>query len=222
MRLEQKVSELIEGFDAYARTEPPFTQEQFSAHVKTLRLRRNHTSVSEAIADDQFCESLKNTLYLWGIWKRSSRPSSEVTFSETLRAQAEAMQGLEDQTLGQLGRSEAADIADELWTIFSELRIADNDTTLVPCTKALHHVLPDLVVPIDRAHGQPFFGGFQYATESIWHKAFREFNRIAREVDLLSYVDPELQNWNTSRTKVLDNALIAYVRELKRRRNVSG
>ncbi|MEI8083497.1 MAG: hypothetical protein WCI74_16795 [Actinomycetes bacterium] len=38
--------------------------------------------------------------------------------------------------------------------------ITNNNARLVPCTQALHHVPPDVVVPIDRDYTQSFF---------VWH-----------------------------------------------------
>lgn len=38
---------------------------------------------------------------------------------------------------------------DALWTLALQLPIVENAATLIPVTKALYHVLPELVVPMD-------------------------------------------------------------------------
>ncbi len=84
--------------------------------------------------------------------------------------------------------------------------IVENIATLVPVTKALHHVLPELVVPMDREYTQIFFG---------WH--IPNFNIVSALALLrhsvhsprsLALVNPSQyvnRGWNSSRTKVLDN-----------------
>jgi len=71
-------------------------------------------------------------------------------------------------------------------------------------TKALHHVLAELVVPMDREYTQTFFG---------WHaEEFGAFVQIARLVNPSQYVNI---GWNSSRTKVLDNALVGLLQWVK-------
>jgi hypothetical protein len=80
----------------------------------------------------------------------------------------------------------------------------------------MHHLLPDLVVPMDHGYTQPFFErqnpDFQYRGESVFHEIFVECARIARSVPVSSYVEIEKKDktWRTSRTKVIDNAIVAY------------
>src|SRR5262249_6245168 len=90
--------------------------------------------------------------------------------------------------------------------------IVDNNTRIVPGSKALHHLLPELIVPIDRAYTQTFFRWqnprFQYEQASCFQQAFAAFAEIARRVHPVQYVS---DGWNSSRTKVIDNALVGMV-----------
>jgi hypothetical protein len=52
---------------------------------------------------------------------------------------------------------------------------------------------------------------FQYEGEAVFKDIFRRYVRIARRVRPAQYVGP---GWRTSRTKLLDNAVIAYCIEL--------
>jgi len=87
----------------------------------------------------------------------------------------------------------------------------DNKAPLVAGSKALHHLFPDLVVPIDRAYTRRFFGWwanqFQNKQEEFFASAFGQFASIARAVNPQSYVGTR---WRSSRTKVLDNAIVAF------------
>jgi len=100
----------------------------------------------------------------------------------------------------------------KLWQLIDRLHIVENDTPIVSGTKALHHILPDLVVPMDRAYTQKFFGWhnpqFQYGQGRCFKLAFEGFCHIAANVPLQSYVDT---GWNSSNTKIIDNAVVGFV-----------
>jgi hypothetical protein len=49
------------------------------------------------------------------------------------------------------------DAADRLGQVIESLGVVENKAKLVAGTKALHHLLPDLVMPMDRAWAGKFF-----------------------------------------------------------------
>src|SRR5260221_103336 len=63
-----------------------------------------------------------------------------------------------------------------LWELSSTLGIVENQAKLVAGTKALHHILPELVVPMDREYTQLLFGWqnprFQYAQRECFLEAY--------------------------------------------------
>jgi hypothetical protein len=133
-------------------------------------------------------------------------PLSE--FETALRSHAAAIASLEplkidDHTLN------IQDVSDRLWHIVKELNIVENNAKLVAGTKTLHHLLPDLVVPIDRVFTGGFFGwhgsDLQYRQRGCLVQAAECFARVARAVNPAQYVG---DGWNTTRTKVIDNALV--------------
>jgi hypothetical protein len=103
---------------------------------------------------------------------------------------------------------------ESIWQVISSLAIVSNDTPLVSGTKALHHILPELVVPIDRGYTQVFFGWhnpqFQYSQERCFLTAHRFFVEVARMAQPEQYVG---EHWFTSGTKTIDNAIVGAVRE---------
>ena len=110
------------------------------------------------------------------------------------------------------------DISEELWQLIYNLDIVENEAKLVSGSKALHHLLPDLVVPMDRAYTQKFFGWhnpeFQYSQKRCFTEALSAFTDIAARVKSEKFVG---NGWNSSRTKVIDNALIGMVCREKHR-----
>ena len=90
--------------------------------------------------------------------------------------------------------------------------IVTNDAKIVGGTKTLHHLLPELIVPIDRAYTKNFFGWhdpqFQYDQHACFHEAFLAFVTVARSANPRQYVS---KGWNSSLTKVIDNALVGMI-----------
>jgi hypothetical protein len=82
----------------------------------------------------------------------------------------------------------------------------------VALTKTIHHLLPDLLPPIDRAYTGTFFGwsvpDFQSRQREIFDTSWSAFVEIGRRVDLDAHVGTA--PWNTSCSKVVDNAIIGY------------
>ena len=104
-------------------------------------------------------------------------------------------------------------VAKRLARLAQGLEIVDNKVKIVPGSKALHHLLAELVVPIDREYTQRFFEWhnprFQNLPEDFFIEAFCAFVRIARAANPVQYVG---DGWYTSRTKVIDNALVGLCR----------
>jgi hypothetical protein len=55
-------------------------------------------------------------------------------------------------------------VAAAIWDVMKELKVGVGKVLLVANSKALHHLLPDLVTPIDRNYALRFFVG----RASIW------------------------------------------------------
>ena len=109
-------------------------------------------------------------------------------------------------------------VSGRLWRTIETLGIVANESKIVPGTKTLHHILPDLVVPVDRAYTQKFFRchnpEFQYGQASAFGRSFSAFVEIARTTNPAQYVGA---GCNSSRTKVIDNAIVGMLCEEQRR-----
>ena len=168
-------------------------------------------SVCKALTDDGFLDSLDRTLQAWGIGARASNLASFDVFVNRLQAKANEIAGLEkiriddkDICVGEVGK--------RLWASLNSLGIVTNDATIVRGTKTSNHLLPDLVVPIDRAYTQKFFGWhnpeFQYGQPDV----FRFF--LPRIRGDRKCCGPRLEyvgvGWCSSRTKkIIGNAIVA-------------
>lgn len=214
-----RVPALITGFkrylDAFTRRPPFKRSDQLKYHIETISLRRKFGSAADAISDEAFIRSLYRTLKAWGIGARASRLVSETEFAARLREKKFELALLDGTTIDD-PRVDPTQMGQRLWQIIESLGIVQNNSKIVPGSKALHHILPELVVPIDRAWTQEFFGWhnpeFQYCQASCFAIAFSAFVEIARKVNPQQYVG---SGWNSSRTKVIDNAIVGMLSEEK-------
>jgi hypothetical protein len=194
-------------------SQPPFSKpEQLESHRKTVELRKRRGSSTAAIADPEFVESLHRTLRAWGIGSRRSKLRPFPEFSAALQKAASAIAAFDGLRIDDLNLDVDQTIV-ELWRLIESLNIVENDAPIVSGTKTLHHVLPELVPPMDRAYTQAFFlwhnPQFQYGQAECFKKAFAAFVYVSRQVDPQQYVGRH--PWHTSRTKVVDNAVVGCV-----------
>jgi hypothetical protein len=195
------------AFDAYC----PFTHYgQLKHHVETIRLRRVLGSAKAAVNDPAFQRSLYRTLEVWGRGSRASRLRDFPELTAALRAEAAAIEDLDGLAIDEPGL-DAETVGDRLGRLAQALDIGGDEARIVPGSTALHHLLPDLVVPIDNEHTRRLFQWPRQALRNSPGRCFREafaaFARIARAADPAQYVGAR---WYTSRTKVIDNAVVGF------------
>ena len=212
LRGECRTSSAI--FDSYVSAydaSVPFTTRQFELHRRTIARRRELGSATAALQDDDFMRLLLSTLHAWQLGKRGSKLSDGVSIVDSLRDQAttfEALQGLSLESL-----PDVTEVVQSLWALIGQASITENKAKVVASFKLLHHLLPDLVPPIDRAYTGQFFSWpdpyFQYRQREIFTEAFATFSEIARKTKPSRLVG---DGWRTSSSKIVDNALISFWR----------
>src|SRR6266545_4206185 len=197
--------------DAYDQ-QREFAPRQLRPHRQTIALRREANGVGEAIDSDDFLASLRSTLTAWGLGVRRSRLRPQREFDEAIRSARAQIVALEDLRIDDPALPVTA--GEQVWQVIGSLGVVDNRAKLVAGTKTLHHLLPDLVVPMDREWTGRFFQLHQHqwqhlpAQRRTFLQAHRDFRDLACQVEPQQYVDG--RGWRTSRTKILDNALIGF------------
>lgn len=211
--VERRVAGVIDEFAICLETYDqriPFTRSgQYSLHRATIDRRRSFASVRDAIEDEVFLGDFRQTLYAWGIGKRASRLVSLPEFRDRLSDFGEEISDFEHFRLDD-PELDISLTATRLWQLIERLGVVQNVSLIVPGTKTLHHLLPDLVPPMDRAWTGAFFLWSMGAPEyerSTFIRTFSSFAKIAQATDPSNFVGEE---WRTSLTKVLDNAIIGY------------
>jgi len=216
VEIERRTRLLAENFEGYLCAfdrDPAFRKSgQCENHIATIGLRREIGGAVSAAHDAPFLRSLYETLGTWGIGQRGSTLVDFDRFADAIGNCESSLRVLEDIRLEET-TPDVERASDMVWELITSLEIVENQAKLVPCTKALHHLLPDLIVPMDRAFTRRFFAWhvpeFQYQQEKVFRHAFRHFVKIARDVRPSQFAG---SGWRTSATKILDNALVGFCR----------
>lgn len=223
-RMNDRVAQLQREFRACLQAFDKgqlFTGPSLYFHFKTVEIRAQHSSATAALNDSAFVESLYATLTAWGMHRMGPRGAKLVEFDrllQSLQSQASRIQELEAVSLATLEPEQEKEICSKLWGIMDSLKVSASRAKIVAASKALHHVLPALVPPIDRQYTLRFF----YNNTMInagGEKTFREIFPYLRQVAVKQR--EEIGKWlgrgmHTSSTKVIDNAIVGYgIRHLK-------
>lgn len=191
--------------------ECPFNSEQLKLHVQTINLRYKLGNVNACLRNNEFIESLWKTLVSWGMGARGAKLLPLKEFKKVLLENEGHISKFEGIKIDD--KKLATDFASEnIWELINNIRVSEAANPIVSGTKTLHHILPELIPPIDREYTRPFFGiwmqHFQNSPKTVFHCIWRNFCLIARKIDLRLYVGRI--SWNTSITKVIDNAIIGF------------
>lgn len=225
-RMRHRVEKLCSNFTHYLQKfddAEKFTGPSVYFHIRTLETLRN-LGLSAALEDTHFMEYLYATLTSWGLHRMGPKGAKLVdfeSFKKTLLNQKEAIIPLQGYRLTQLSEQNLDGIIDALWSILSNLKISATQTQIVASTKALHHLLPNLVPPIDREHTIRFFYckkgvrtvTFPYSGEE---RVFKEIYPFFFEIGLRNcetIFQHIGQAFYTSETKVIDNAIVGFALE---------
>lgn len=205
---------LIADFDhcveAYDASVPFRRYGQYELHRQTIDRRFAVGRVEAAIQDEDFTQLLHATLQAWGIGRRASKLAPLKEFRRSLVDHTIQLRELEPLSLERLTGSLNL-VSNAINRLITDLAVVDNRARIVAGTKTLHHLLPELVPPMDRAWTGAFFRWSvldpQNNQSRIFGEAFEAFAEIARASQPSRLVG---EGWRTSSTKVLDNALIGY------------
>ncbi len=110
------------------------------------------------------------------------------------------------------------EVKDLLKKVFLDLKVTENKSHIVAVSKTLHFLLPDLIMPMDRRYVMNFFYGHNnYKTGvdefNVFDEVLREGIKIAEKLNLSNRdVKDNGKNWNTSVPKLIDNAVIVFMK----------
>ena len=189
----------------------PFNQEQRRLHVQTINLRLAIGDVGAALRNNNFMTSLWRTLKAWGLNARAASLLSFEKFRETILENEDEILKWEDKRIDDKNLM-LEEVAEGLWKLIDRVRVSEAYNPIVSGSKTFHHILPELVPPIDREYTRPFFmfwsQYFQYEPHKVFTDIWKKSALIASMVNLRQYIGRT--SWSTSITKIIDNAIVGY------------
>ncbi len=169
---------------------------------------------------DAFFEYLYATLASWGLHRMGRGKAKLGDLGElkaSFREQASNIERVQQLRIDQLDPSSVPDVAEQAWAIMAGLRVGIGQTLLVANSKALHHLLPGLIPPIDRTYTLNFFVGRTYVYRGRDADYFRTLYPLFQEIAVRcsgaihGFIAAPPAGMNTSVTKVIDNAILGFM-----------
>jgi hypothetical protein len=185
---------------------------------------------------DRHIEMLYATLTAWGMHRMgdAGRTKTKLAnwdqFRDSLRAQGAGLEPFKNARLLDLSEAEYERSLAALEPSYRSLKLSVSGATVVVNSKALFHVLPSLIPPIDRQYTIRFFtrppGKWRYsngkfksimlpfgleAQFELFRSTCLKMKRLADQVDR-SLLDRELSENTVTAPKAIDNAIVNFVR----------
>lgn len=214
----ERVEDLTVFFADYVevfRLRCPFSDSQLRVHLSALRWRAAFASAAEAVSDSRFADAVRDVLREWGVGSRGTELVPSGVFRAELRQLVPHLAELEQAQIDDSAQ-DMPRVASIVWRLLDSICLVTKDgqpvrNRLVSGSKALHHVLPTLVFPIDREYTQTFFNWhnpeFQYNPRDCFEVIFLALAETARAIKPRRFVG---EGWMSSPTKILDNAIVGY------------
>jgi hypothetical protein len=199
-------------------------------HLECLR------AGSEAFLSPRQLEMLYATLTAWGLHRMGDVERTKTKlrdwkrFHDSLLAQGDTLRRFVGHEFLRMKEAEYSEAVLELRGCYESLDLSVADSTVVVNSKALHHVLPELIPPIDRQYTIRFFtqapetwrdrkGRFRQvqipkglaAQFKLFHETCVKLKRLADQVDPALF-EEERRRYAVTAPKALDNAIVNFVR----------
>lgn len=184
-------------------------------------------------------EMLYATLAAWGMHRMGDARTTKTRLTDwdrflgSLTKHTEALRSFGRLRLLEISESEYSSAIIALRPYYEDFDLSEADATIVANSKALHHLFPEFIPPIDRQHTIRFFqqtpeqwldtnGKFKLiqlppvrdAQFELFHSICVEMKRLADRVDA-SLFQEERRRHDVTPPKALDNAIVNYVRIIR-------
>ncbi len=220
-RARRNVEALVANFSDYVgifERSAVFPGPSLYFHKRALERRRAHADAASLLADMQFLEYVYAVLPAWGMHRMGNQKAKVVEFevmTDSFRSAEAQIQALWNERITAIDASDATGLTDRVWELIASLKVSSSNTRIVAGSKALHHVLPDLVPPIDRQYTFRFFTG----QKNVQHgeaRAFSEWFPLLCEIGRRCRHEIEGATARggfmaTGPAKVIDNAIIGFM-----------
>ena len=187
-------------------------------YQKIINMHRTRSGIDALLDDDSLFPLAWETLDAWNMNQRGAQLTTCHNLSDSVKAHRPLLRALYPHRLCSITEQQIhSGISKRLRDLFCGLNVMESKRRIVGVSKAMHFLLPDLVVPIDGTYTLPYFFGYNRydASDEAEYDTFEyvllEAHRITRRLNLTD-ADVDSQKWNTSVPKLIDNAIIGYFR----------
>jgi hypothetical protein len=203
-------------------------------HLECLRAGR------ENFLSQRHIEMLYATLTAWGMHRMGDADNTKTKLADwdrfrlSLARTAPSIAEFRQRNLLEMSETEYTEAVLGLRACYETLELSESSATVVVNSKALFHLLPDLIPPIDRQYTIRFFrrspevwrdAKDKFRTVSLpvgreaqfrlFHETCVEMKRLADQIDPVLFEAQRIQHGVTA-PKALDNAIVNYVRIVSR------
>ena len=213
---EERIDDLICNFRHYLwyfTENIKFSGPSIYFHKKVIEKIRQIERYDQLFEDNCFFEYIYATIAAWGMHRmgeETAKMANYDEFKESVCSNKDRITQLSTFKLQEVPDEEVNAVKQSLSSLFANVKIMESQTKLIGNSKALHHLLPDLVLPIDRQHTLRFFYGNTNITrreEELFLELFDQFRRIANSLRSEEF---QFEGFNTSLPKIIDNAVMGY------------
>ena len=177
------------------------------------RRMREFATPSEAAADDAFLEDLYRILKAWYGRRAWLLIPFDNSFKQEIRKAACKLDHLSGLSI--IGANyDVGTVAGQLWNVIGNLTMTTADAKIVSGTKAIHHLVPNLIPPMDNRYTGDFFLGYGIGQgrETVFRRIYQAFTDLTHSLACNEeFMERVGRDFNTSVTKTVDNAIIGYV-----------
>jgi hypothetical protein len=217
-RVEKLVTSFADCVAAFEASEA-FPGPSLYFHLRAIERRRQHENAGSLLKDIQFLEYAYAVLPAWGMHRMGPQAAKVADFTAivtALRQQAPALQRLWPLRITTLTPDAARQAGQIAWQVIATVKVSTSRTQIVAGSKMLHHILPDLIPPIDRQYTFSFFTGQKMVPSD--HAAFLDWFPQLATIGARCQ-EPIRDTINrggfmaTGEAKVIDNAIMGFMQQ---------
>lgn len=223
-RLADRIGKLTAGFADYVaafEASQAFPGPSLYFHLRAIERRREHHNARSLLDDNLFLEYVYAVLPAWGMHRMGPQAAKVSDFSQITAALKESIPVLEQLwplSITTLSGNESHQAAALVWDVIARIKVSTSRTQIVAGSKFLHHVLPDLVPPIDRQYTFSFFTGQKMVPSDRaafldWFPRLADIGGRCRDPILDAVARKGFMA--TGEAKVIDNAIMGFMQQLR-------
>lgn len=216
------IQDLVSDFSgcvAFFEERQAFPGPSLYFHERAIERRRRHTTVGSLLDDERFLEYVYAVLPAWGMHRMGTQKAKVGEFAQIvaeLRRTKKTLEELWPLRITTLPADKAHETAEAIWGVMTNIKVSTSNTQIVAGSKFLHHLLPDLVPPIDRQYTFSFFTGQKAVPDDrlallTWFPQLAEIGTRCR-----TPIQEAIGRGGfmaTGQAKVIDNAIIGFMQQ---------